>query len=45
MMQKALSFKSIVRKGPAQGGVSPGSGKNVRPETVIPLDDKDFKNF
>ncbi len=43
-MQKALSFKSIVRKGPAQGGF-PGSGKNIRPESVIPLDDKDFKNF
>jgi methyl-accepting chemotaxis protein len=45
MIQKALSFKNIVRKGAAQGGISPVSGKNVRPETVIPLDDKDFKNF
>ncbi|HET6490136.1 MAG TPA: methyl-accepting chemotaxis protein [Syntrophales bacterium] len=44
MMQKALSFRSMVRKSPAQGG-APGSGKNIRPESVIPLDDKDFKNF
>jgi methyl-accepting chemotaxis protein len=46
VMQKALSLKGFVRKGQAQGGsVSPIRGKDVRPETVIPLDDKDFKNF
>ena len=44
VIQKALSLKSIVRKGSAQGD-SPGSGKNIRPESVIPLDDKDFRNF
>jgi methyl-accepting chemotaxis protein len=45
VVQKALSFKSIVRRSSAQGGVSRGTGKDIRPEAVIPLDDKDFKNF
>jgi methyl-accepting chemotaxis protein len=44
VMQKALSLKNIVRKSPSQGG-SPGSARDIRPEAVIPLDDKDFKNF
>jgi hypothetical protein len=44
VIQKALSFKNMVRKSPDQGG-APGSGKNILPESVIPLDDKDFKNF
>jgi methyl-accepting chemotaxis protein len=46
VMQKALFLKGFVRKGQAQGGsVSPIRGKNARPEAVIPLDDRDFKNF
>jgi len=38
VLRKALSLKKMVKKTDAKG-------KDLRPETVIPLDDKDFKNF
>jgi len=38
VLKKVLSFKGFGKKGDA-------GTKDVRPETVIPLDDKDFKNF
>jgi methyl-accepting chemotaxis protein len=37
-LKKALSFKGLIKKTDA-------AAKDVRPEAVIPLDDKDFKNF
>jgi methyl-accepting chemotaxis protein len=37
-LKKALSFKGLIKKTDAVA-------KDVRPEAVIPLDDKDFKNF
>jgi len=39
MIQKALSLASFTSRGKA------GSAKASRPEDVIPLDEKDFKNF
>ena len=38
VLKKVLSFKGFGKK------ANPGAA-NVRPEAVIPLDDKDFKNF
>jgi|GEM_PF-316694 len=38
VLKKVLSFKGFGKKADA-------GAKDVRPETVIPLDDKDFKNF
>jgi methyl-accepting chemotaxis protein len=38
VLKKVLSFKGFGKKTDA-------GAKDVRPETVIPLDDKDFKNF
>ena len=38
VLKKVLSFKGFGKK------ANTGAG-NVRPEAVIPLDDKDFKNF
>jgi hypothetical protein len=38
VLKKVLSFKGFGKKANAGAG-------NVRPEAVIPLDDKDFKNF
>jgi len=38
VLRKALSLKKMVKKTDAKG-------KDLRPEAVIPLDDKDFKNF
>jgi hypothetical protein len=37
-LKKVLSFKGFGKK------AAPGA-RDVRPEAVIPLDDKDFKNF
>jgi methyl-accepting chemotaxis protein len=39
MIQKALSLATFKSRGKA------GVAKSARPEDVIPLDDKDFKNF
>jgi methyl-accepting chemotaxis protein len=39
VLKKVLSFKGFTKKAAAAGT------KDVRPETVIPLDDRDFKNF
>jgi methyl-accepting chemotaxis protein len=39
IIQKALSLTSFTSRGKA------GASKTARPEDVIPLDDKDFKNF
>jgi hypothetical protein len=38
VLKKVLTFKGFGKKTDAGAG-------NVRPESVIPLDDKDFKNF
>jgi len=38
VLKKVLSFKRFGKKADA-------GARDVRPEAVIPLDDKDFKNF